>query len=281
MIDKQVSKSELAFLLYVAQFQDSYGTVHSVYYKDVCSAINISIQKFYDILRSLAQKRLIIYQKDNPADFKVHLVGNNFENLDFSKGYINVAEKDFCNSNFISLKVGSQLLYLYSQRFVEGKHMLLQNFYDEFSKLFHVTRKTIQLYVQELKEQKYLFISKKRNRAYHYEMVMKRSSCLNKKGIIPREKEGYLENIKKLLLVNFKNYINPSDASDQKALVDITRLFETKRAERQRDFPSLIVNSVKESFRLQKDERKKEIRLNAALVNKCFTRRYNSSYGYT
>lgn len=275
LIEKKVSKGELAFLLYIAQYQDDYGTVHSVYYKDVCNAISISTQKFYDILHSLTQKNLIFYEKENPADFKVHLNGNNFEHKNFQEGYINVAEKDFSCPLFVSMKAGSQLLYLYSQRFIEGKHMLLQKFYDDFCRLFDVTRKTLQLYVQELKDRKYLFISKKRNKAYHYEMTMKRSTCLNKKGIIPREKEGYFENIKRLVTINFKKYIDLDSESDKKTLRDIANLAEAKRAEQIRNFPSLIVKAVRDSLKLQKEENKKELKLNAALVNRCLTSRLN------
>lgn len=271
LIDKQVSKSELAFILYIARFQDDYGTVHSVYYKDVCDMISISIQKFYDILNSLSQKDLIFYEKDNPADFRVHLNGNNFEKQNFDKGYINVVEKDFFSESFASMKVGSQLLYLYSQRFIEGKHMLLKKFYDDFCKLFHVKKKTFQLYVQELKEKKYLFISKKRNKSYHYEMTMKRSSCLDKKDYPGREKEWYTENIKKLIIHNFKHYIDPTDEKDKKALRHLAAMAETKRALETRDFPKKLIKAVRESFMIQKAEHKKVLQLNAALVNKCFT----------
>ena len=137
------------------------------------------------------------------------------------------------------------------------------------------SKKTLQLYVHELKQRKYLFISKKRNKAYHYEMTMKRSTVLNKKGLIPREKEGYFDNIKRLVAVNIKNYIDVTDEADNKALYDIANLAEAKRAEQIRNFPSLIVGAVKDSFKLQREEKRKELRLNAALVNRYLTMRLN------
>lgn len=268
MIDMQVSKSELAFILYIAQYQDDYGIVHSVYYKDICAAVNISIQKFYDILHSLSEKNLIFYEKVNAADVKVHLIDNSFADKDFSQGYINVAGKDFRRKSFINMKAGSQLLYLYSQRFTKGKHMLLSNFYEEFCGLFHIQRRTLQLYMQELKENKYLFVSKKRNRAYNYEMTMQRSNYLDKKKIIPNEKEGYIDNIKQLISVNFKKFLSETD----KAGIDsVAGLAEQQRALGYKDFPSLIVNAIRNSFNLQREEKRKSLALNVALVNRFLT----------
>lgn len=270
MIDAGISKSEVAFILHIAQYQDDYGTVHSVYYKDVCAAIKISIQKFYDILDSLAEKHLIFYEKVNAADIRICLLRNDFSDNDFSGGYINVAEKDFRKDAFVSLKAGAQLLYLYSQRFTNGKHMLLNNFYEEFCRKFHVKHKTLQIYIQELKGKKLLFISKKRNKAYHYEMTMRRSQCLDKKSIIPHEKEGYISNIKKLILANFGRYLSGDDAA---GIDNVASLAEQQRALAYRDFPSLIVEAIQNSFKLQREEKRKRVSFNAALINKLLTQK--------
>lgn len=269
MIAAKVSKSEIAFILHIACDQDESGRIYSVYYKDVCEALDISVQKFYDILTSLSEKKLICYEKQNPADFVVYLVGNDFRQKDFSVGYLNVASKDFRNSKFVRLKAGAQLLYLYTQRFTAGKHMFVQKFYDDFCEMFHVTRKTLQIYLQQLKEAHYLFISKKRNKAYHYEMTMKKSTCLDKKGIIPNEKTGYIDNIKKSLYCNFRKYLRGESA--QRAVSDIAKLADTQRALNYPDFVSLLMAATKASILRQKGEKKAQIIINAALVNKCLS----------
>lgn len=280
MIAARISKNEIAFLLYIAVHQDASGKVYSVYYKDICEALDISIQKFYDILKSLSDKNLIKFEKLNPADFVVQLIGNDFSSNNFTCGYLNVAEKEFHTKVFLNkkngkeikftdLKAGAQLLFLYTQRFTNGKHMGVKKFYDDFCNMFQVTRKTLQIYLQQLKDIHLLFISKKRNKAYHYEMTMRRSTCLDKKGIVPNEKSGYIENIVKMLKANFRKYL---DGSSDKALIDIASLAITKRAERYRNFVVLIVKAVRMSIHHQKNERKKNIKVNAALVNKCLTK---------
>ena len=288
MISAKISRSEIAFLLHIAVGQNDNGIVYSVYYKDVCEALNISIQKFYDIIKALSDKKLIKYEKVNPADFVVQLLGNDFSRKDFSCGYLNVASKEFQTKEFIhkktgqkikftDLKAGAQLLYLYTQRFTKGKHMGVLKFYKDFCEMFRVTRKTLQIYLQQLKDIHLLFISKKRNKAYHYEMTMQKSTYLDKKGIIPNEKSCYIENIICLLKANFKRYI---DNTSDNSLADIAGIAITKRGEKYHNIICLIMAAIRASIRRQKAEKKKNVSINAALVNKCLTEAIERFYAH-
>lgn len=271
MIDRKTSRMETLFILYIARSQDEHGFVPSVYYKDVCEKIGCSIQKFYDILFSLSDKSLIHVEKYCETDVSIRLTGNDFSDENFQSGYINVSSKDFFGNRFRNMHSGSMLLYLYTQRFVEGKHMLVQNFYEEFCQLFHVAKKTMQLYLQELKERMLLFISKKRNKALHFEITFKRSSCLDLKDIdVPHEKEAYLKNLSQLIRLNFSCYL-PDGATKDQILKNISNMADSQRARKENGFFSLMVNAIKESIHIMRDEGKKKILLNAALINKCLT----------
>lgn len=270
MIALQLSSKEIDFILYIANFQNENGIVSSVYYKDVCAAINISIQKFYDIIAVLTGKMLISTEKINRADICVKLLGNEFMNHDFSDGYLNVSALDFQNKKFRELKAGSKLLYLYMQRFSQGKHMLVQRFYDSFSQLFYKTKKSIQIYLSELKKNHLLFVKKKRNRAYNYEMTIRKGNALQIRRVnIPFEKDGYLDNIKELIIRNFKRFL--PTGSKEKVLYDIVHLADTKRAKGYSNFPIIIANAIRKSLELQKEEKKEQPVINAALVNKCLS----------
>lgn len=277
MIENRLSSKEIDFILHISMYQDESGCVQSVYYLDICRSIKISYQKFYDILISLYEKNLITYEKKNYSDYAVTLQGNSFENVDFSSknvpGYINVAQNEFCNDRFMSLKAGSKLLYLYSQRFIKGKHMLVENFYNEFCRLFHVVRKTIQYYVHELKEAKLLFINLKRNAAYHYEMMMKPSSVLYRKNVdIPRENLMYENNIAALIQRNFKKYLPvPAAAEPSLSINQIAALAVRKKSKQCRNAIDLLIAAIKASITQQMEQGKKKPVINAALVNKWFT----------
>ena len=271
MIDKQLSSAEIDFLLYIANGQNDFGVVASVYYKDVCSAIHISIQKFYDIIASLSKKKLISATKMNRADICVQLVENDFSTGDYAQGYFKIASIDFQDEKFRHLKAGSKLLFLYMQRFVEGKHMLVDNFYETFCEFFHKSRKSVQNYLRELKKHFYLFISKKRNKSYNYEMTIKKSTVMVKSEIdIPLEKEGLQSNFKRLVYSNFKKYIPQSNGD--RVLEDIACLIMTKKALKLHDAAAKLITAVKGSLEQQRSEGKKNPVLNAALVNRIFNR---------
>ncbi|MCR4999520.1 MAG: hypothetical protein K6A05_06765 [Lachnospiraceae bacterium] len=273
MIKAKLSSCEIDFLLYIGQYQSEAGVVESVYYADICEKLGFSIQKFYDILHSLSEKGLIACNKNNPSDVAVTLLGNSFSSVDFSSGnvpgYINLAQHKFLDAKFKELKAGSKLFYLFSQRFIMGKHMLVENFYNTFCELFNVARKTLQMYIHELKKRKLLFISRKRNKNYNYEMTMKPSTVLFDKNILPREKGLYEDNIVQMIERNFQKYLpNPDFRGKYKDLEDIAALTEQKRALKHENFVSLIVLAIKGSIGQQRREGKKKPVINAALVNK-------------
>ena len=272
MILHKLSSKEIDFILYVAVSQDINGKIESVYYKDVCSAIDISIQKFYDILSSLAEKGLIKYEKKHRADICVKLVGNDFSGATYKKGehgYLKVAAKKFLCEEFLELKAGSKLLYLYIQRFSKGKHLGVQKFYEDFGKIFQVTAKSLQIYVHELKKKCFLAISKKRNKSNNYEMTMKPDSALDiKEDEVKQEKQLYLENIKELVRRNFKCYL-PED-NVEKTLQDIANLTATKAAGTYKNIVEFLYRAVLKSLEKQRGEGKKGI-LNAALINTCLS----------
>ena len=91
MIEAGISSREIDFLLYIAIYQNEEGIVESVYYKDVCNATEISVQKFYDIIHSLQDKGLISYEKINSADIRVRLVNNDFSRAEYKKGDVGSA----------------------------------------------------------------------------------------------------------------------------------------------------------------------------------------------
>ena len=286
MIEKQLTSKEVDFILYISRFQSESGTVYSVYYKDICSAINISNQKFYDLLSSLEKKALISFRKENQVDYCITLVGNDFSDKDFSGGYLNVALQDFMKGDFSALKAGAKLLYLYMQRFTKGRHMLLGRFYEEFCKLFHCVRKTLQEYLRELKKLYYVISKRKRNRSYNYEMCLQNGTVLHLKDKeivrLGSENTLYTNNIQTMLRNNFKKFL---PEGTEKPLYDIAQLAITRSSpiEKIKDFPLTIVSAVKKSLKLPFDEGKDKPRLNAALVNSCLSdlidqRQYAISY---
>lgn len=270
MISAKLSSSEIDFILHIAKWQNDCGTVESVYYKEVCSSLHISTQTFYNILNRLSILGLIQYNKPNDADIRVTLIRNDFSSCDYkdnAEGYLNVEKNDFSSDRFMNLKAGAKLLYLYSQRFINGKHMLLHKFYSEFSALFGVTEKSMQFYIRQLKERALLFITKKRNRSYNYEISFKLSTVLHKKSIaMRRESDRYKENIVSLITNNYRKNL-PTD-NVKAVLSDIVDSVIT-RVGKTNNTAITLFRALNRSIDIKVNEGQSKPTLNAALVNKC------------
>lgn len=270
IISSKFSSREIDFILYIALYQNDCGTVESVYYKDVCSSLNISIQSFYNIIERLSNCGLILCEKPNNADIRITLLNNDFSRLDYkndSEGYLNVEKNDFASDRFKTLKAGSKLLYLYSQRFIVGKHMSLAKFYSDFSGLFGVTAKSIQLYVHQLKERALLFISRKRNRTYNYEISFKLSTVLHRKSIwMKRENEGYRENMVSLVQNNFRKNL-PSN--NVKSILNDIVNSAISRLGKNNNTADVMIQALNRSINIKVKEGQNKPVLNAALFNKC------------
>lgn len=273
MIKQKTTSKEIDFLLYIASFQDEYGMVNSVYYKDVCDSIGCSVQTFYDVLESLRNKGLISYTKLNAADISVTFLDNDFSARDYSCGYLKVASKNFQDKKFRDLKAGSKLLYLYMQRFVKGRHMLVAEFYSRFCELFGVVAKSIQRYLLELKNAALLYVSCRRNKSYHYEMNLRNSKALDRKeSDIMAESTAFNENICSLIQCNFKKYLPEDDYKRGVLLHNLSSLSGQKRFRGMNPI-SFLLDTISLSVRLQKKEGRKKVVITAPYVNKLMTER--------
>ena len=72
-----LTNKEVDFLLYVAHYQDDYGRIRGIYYRDVCQACDMCKQTFYDVLRSLQQKGVITYVRAD-RDYNITILDNDF-----------------------------------------------------------------------------------------------------------------------------------------------------------------------------------------------------------
>lgn len=103
-----LTKAELDVLLYLSHYQDDTGKVVGVYYKDVCSALDIVFQTYYDALRHLEQKGIITARKAHYRDWDVCILDNSFTNG--MEGYISTGDDLFFDPDFQAMKPGEKLL---------------------------------------------------------------------------------------------------------------------------------------------------------------------------
>lgn len=79
LLDKlnSLTNKEVDFILYVARYQDDYGCIRGMYYRDVCENADMCKQTFYDTLRSLQAQGIITYSRVN-QDYDITILDNDF-----------------------------------------------------------------------------------------------------------------------------------------------------------------------------------------------------------
>lgn len=170
MIQHKLTSNEIDFLLYISRFQDEYGSVQGVHYKEVCEAMNISHQGFYNIKKSLEEKGFITCEKNHRIDHDIIIIDNSFHRgeKDWNEGYINTNQNLFYQDAFYQMKAGAKLLAMLLLRLchlAKGKFRIRTwKFYDTYVECFGVSRRVMQGYLMELKKYFYVIVS---NGMYH------------------------------------------------------------------------------------------------------------------
>ncbi len=72
LIEYKATSTEINLLLYISHYQFDRGNVMGVYYRDVCAAIDVSYQAFYDALKGLQEKNIIMAQKGSYYDWDIN-----------------------------------------------------------------------------------------------------------------------------------------------------------------------------------------------------------------
>lgn len=156
MIEKNCTSAEVDFIVYLTRFQNDYGKVKGVYYKEICNELGISHQTFYDLKKTLGEKGILRAGKKSYFDWDIEIVGNQFPNQEsYSEGYINMNHDIFYNKDFFSMKAGEKLLAMHFLKISfsgRGSYNIgVEKFYVEYAKLFNVTKRVIQNYMTTLK----------------------------------------------------------------------------------------------------------------------------------
>lgn len=160
MIAARLTSNEIDFLIYVSRFQDDNGCVAGIHYREVCEAMNISYQGFYDVKSSLEEKGFIRSEKSNRIDHDITILNNSFRGEeDVKEGYINTNHNIFYMDEFFALKAGAKLLAMHMMKVTfAGKASFqigVDKFYDEktgYPKRFGVSKRVMRTYLMQIKE---------------------------------------------------------------------------------------------------------------------------------
>lgn len=167
MIQSKLTKTEVDFLIYLAKYQEDDGQVLGIYYKNVKEELGISIQKFYDLKKSLIKKGFVLANKGHYTDWNIRIIDNDFD-FHFeqenenpkqkNEPYLNMNLKLFSNTDFKKLKAGEKLLALEflrmaaASRYRYSVKIGMNEFYKKYKALFRVQKRVLQDYLTSLRK---------------------------------------------------------------------------------------------------------------------------------
>lgn len=156
LINVGVTHAELSFILYMCMNQDTDGIVTGVYYKDTMIESGISHETFYNVLESLKAKGVISFVRTLSDDYDITVMGNDFSDGDYSKGYLSLRKKVFRSPSFKKLKVNEQLLIMDLLCICQSNHgkykIGVDKYIQNYMNIFHVSSRTIRKYLRAVKK---------------------------------------------------------------------------------------------------------------------------------
>lgn len=165
MFRSKLTRCEINFLLCVSRYQDQGGHVRGVYYREIAKEMHSSYPQFYAAMRSLEAKGFLLCEKNSYYDYDITILGNDYRKNDIyedarenlkRKPYINTRHEIFYNKTFLKMKPGAQLMamdFMGVTRLSQSTHKIsVENFFAKYKGLLGVTRRTLRVYLTQLKK---------------------------------------------------------------------------------------------------------------------------------
>ena len=116
----------------------------------------MSIQTFYDVLRSLKKKEIITYTSVN-YDYDITILDNDFSyEGSYQEGYVNVSKSVFDSKSFKALRAKEKMLFLLFMKVTHGAaksyRQGTEDFYKKYMDLLGVTKNILRTYLHSLKK---------------------------------------------------------------------------------------------------------------------------------
>lgn len=269
MIAAQLTGKEIDFLLYVSRFQNDYGKVTGVHYKELCKAMHMSYQEFYNVKESLQEKGFIYCEKSNRIDHDITILNNSFlTREDINSGYINTNHNIFFSEKFYSLKAGAKLLTMHLMKVCHaGKGFFeigVKKFYDKtegYTKKFSVSVRVLRSYLMSIKE-------------FFYVNIKDGKYFISPKKRVFKKPETKTENARweeyNVEVFCRRNKIKDIDKKAKKDVSELLHIHKEDARRVERNIVELLEQSIEQSLQiLNRDEKRiRKRRLNASLVHR-------------
>lgn len=246
MLNSRLTSSEVNILLYLSHRQSDEGKIYGVYYRDVCSAVHISIDTFYTAIDSLVKKKILRREKPSYGDADLTILGNDFSQPGaYQEGYLNMGHALFSDEAFLSRKAAEKLI---AMKFLivcgaskTGKYWLpMEAFYDNYGERLGVSRRTLRKYLSGLRRFFNVSLTGK-----VYSITPKKEICYAEKEhiILPSDQELLSEQLMRTACRRNRAAYTAGTYRDTKTLI------RQYLAKLRTDMPRVFLNAVADSIR--------------------------------
>lgn len=151
-----VSRTEMNIFLQCVRYQDEEGQVVGAYYKYFMDLLGFkSKQTFYNVLRSLSEKKLLSYTQNVKGDYDIHVENQAYVNQE-KPDYIDLNKVIFQSKEFFRLKAHEKYMLLDLMRSTalnKGIRVIrVEEFYQKYCKALQVSKRIIQIYLHTLRK---------------------------------------------------------------------------------------------------------------------------------
>lgn len=154
---KNLTKCEMDAFIYLVCRQEKDGHVWGVHNKALCNATGMKKQSFYNALRGLQEKEVIIYKKSSDIDYLVKIIDNDFSYPGANReGYVDLQRSVYHKKSFKELKAREKWLVFWFIHITNENTQTHQigekKFYKTYTEMLGVTKRVIRGYMRSIKK---------------------------------------------------------------------------------------------------------------------------------
>lgn len=112
ILDENLTGTEIDILLFIARYQNDYGHITGVYYRDIEKYTFRHKTQIYRALHTLEEKGFIKREKNHRYDMDITILNNDLSDQNFSGGYMSVNKKIFMSGDFFRMKAREKIIAL-------------------------------------------------------------------------------------------------------------------------------------------------------------------------
>lgn len=152
-VTERCTKKEIDLLIYIGQFQDDYGVIKGIYYKDVLKNIGICKAYFYELLYSLEEKEIIkINFLSECTYWEITLLDNIFvSDDDYKKGYIKLNYEILHSEGFKELTKSEKIIVLNLIKIKDYRNEMIKLTYRKLMEWTGKSLRSVKKFIRILK----------------------------------------------------------------------------------------------------------------------------------